>query len=265
MKEPSPAAHVGGIFEHLLPFVAVTVELWRVLMEKLMDDLETQGEADRRLLAARPHRFDTRPGRDALQCALRERTADLKEARDRAEGLPKGWFSWTRTARERKAAIDEATAALAEWQGRGTISFIQAEAAKMERARLRQDKKIRDFDARPDVVQAVRRLDDLPGVLRMAEGLAELEPDKELHAVLAPVVAQDGTLLRVNAPAGLALLRRRVAIAAAVSGAVGKSGGPKDTMQPEPDQSDPEPADVVAAVWEQAAGMGLDDLASLGM
>ena len=253
MKEPSPAAHVGGIFEHLLPFVAVTVELWRVLMEKLMDDLETQGEADRRLIAARPHQFDTRPGRDALQCALRERTADLKEARDRAEGLPKGWFSWTRTSKRRAAAIEGTAAALKEWQGHGMIGFIQAEAAKMERTLRRQERKIRDFDARPDVVHAVRRLDDLPGVLRMAEGLAELEPDKELHAVLAPVVGQDGGLLRIDAVAGLALLRRRVAIAAAVQGAGGRSGGPKDTMEPEPDQSDPEPADVVAAVWEQAA------------
>lgn len=74
MKEPSPGAHVSGIFEHLLPFAAVTVELWRVLMERLIQDFETQGEADRRLLAARPHRFDTRPGRDALQLTLRERT-----------------------------------------------------------------------------------------------------------------------------------------------------------------------------------------------
>lgn len=59
------------------------------------------------------------------------------------------------------------------------------------------------------------------------------------------------------------LLRRRVAIAAAVQGAGGKTGGPKDKMRPE--QSDPEPAAVVAEVWEQAAGMGLDDLASLRM
>ena len=138
------------------------------------------------------------------------------------------------------------------------ISFIQAEAAKMERARLRQDRKIRDFDAGPDVIQAVRRLDDMPGVMRMAEGLKELEPDKEFHAVLAPVVGQDGGLLRINAPAGLALLRRRVAIAAAGQGAGGRSGGPKDTMEPEP-------AAVVTASWEQAAAMGLDDLAMLGM
>jgi len=258
MKELSPGQHIDGIFEHLLPFAAVTIELWRVLMERLMDDFRTQGEADRRLLAGRPQRFDTRPGRDALQLTLRERTADLKDARDRAEGLPKGWFSWTRTSKRRAAAIEEATAALAEWQGRGMVEFIQAEAAKMERVQRRQDKKIRDFDARPDVVQAVRRLDDLPGVLRMTEGLAELKPDKELHAALAPVVGQDGGLLRVNAGAGLALLRRRVAIAAAVQGAEGRSRGPKDTM-------DPEPADVVAEVWEQAAGMGLDDLAMLGM
>lgn len=258
MKEPSPAAHIDGIFEHLIPFVAVTVELWRVLIERLMDDFQAMSEADRQLLAARPQRFDTRPGRDALQCALRERTADLKEARDRAEGLPKGWFSWSRTARERKAAIDEATVALKAWQGQGMVKFIQAEAAKMERVQRRQERKIRDFDAKHDVTQAVRRLDDLPGVLRMLEGLKELEPDKELHAVLAPVVAQDGTLLRINAPAGLALLRRRVAIAAAVQGAGGRSGGPKDTMEPEP-------AAVVTASWEQAAAMGLDDLAMLGM
>lgn len=265
MKEPSPSQHVSGIFEHLIPFVAVTVELWRVLMEKLMDDFEQMGAEDRRLLSSRPHRFDTRPGRDALQCALRERTSDLKDARDQAEAMPKGWFAWSRSSKRRATAIEEATAALKAWQGRGTISFIQAEAAKVERARLRQDRKIRDFDARPDVVQAVRRLDDLPGVMRMAEGLKELEPDKELHAVLMPMVGQDGNLLRVNADAGLALLRRRVAIAAAVQGAGGKTGGPKDTMEPEPDQSDPEPADVVAAVWEQAAGMGLDDLTMLGM
>ncbi|GAC88463.1 hypothetical protein Gbth_003_058 [Gluconobacter thailandicus F149-1 = NBRC 100600] len=258
MKEPSPSQHVSGIFEHLLPFAAITMELWRVLMERLVDDFQAMSEADRQFLAARPHRFDTRPGRDALQCALRERTADLKEARDRAEGLPKGWFSWTRTARERKAAIEEAAAALKTWQGAGTISFIQTEAAKIERGRHRQDKKIRDFDARPDVVQAVRRLDDLPGVLRMAEGLAELKPDKELHAALAPVVGQDGGLLRIDAVAGLALLRRRVAIAAAVSGAGGKTGGPKSVMEPEP-------ADVVAVAWEQATSAGLDDLASLGM
>ncbi|KXV64762.1 hypothetical protein [Gluconobacter oxydans] len=264
MKEPSPAAHVGGIFEHLLPFAAVTMELWRVLMERLMDDFQAMSEADRRLLAARPHRFDTRPGRDALQCALRERTANLQDARERAEAMPKGWFAWTKASKRRAAAIDEATAALKEWQGRGVIGFIQAEAAKMERTLRRQDRRIRDFDARPDVIQAVRRLDDLPGVLRMTEGLAELKPDKELHAALAPVVSQEGTLLRVNAVAGLALLRRRVAIAAAVSGAVGKSGGPKDTMQPEPDP-DPKAADVVAASWEQAAGMGLDDLAMMGM
>ncbi|MFT9298752.1 MAG: hypothetical protein ABF542_11675, partial [Gluconobacter sp.] len=152
-----------------------------------------------------------------------------------------------------------ATAALAEWQGAGTISFIQAEAAKMERARHRQDRKIQDFDARPDVIQAVRRLDDMPSVMRMAEGLKELEPDKEFHAVLAPVVGQDGGLLRINAVAGLALLRRRVAIAAAVSGAGGRSGGPLKN------KVEPEPAAVVAASWEQAAWMGLDDLAFLGM
>lgn len=263
MREPSPAAHIDGIFEHLLPFAAVTMELWRVLMEKLMDDLETQGEADRRLLAARPYRFDTRPGRDALQCALRERTADLQDARDHAEGLPKGWFSWTRTSKRRAAAIEEAAAALKEWQGAGTIDFIQREAAKMERTMRRQDRKIRDFDARPDVIQAVRRLADMPGVMRMASGLAELEPDKELHAVLAPVVGQDGELLRINAPAGLALLRRRVAIAAAVQGAEDRSGGPKEKV--EPDQPDPKAADVVAASWEQATSAGLDDLAMLGM
>ncbi|KXV79174.1 hypothetical protein AD953_03190 [Acetobacter malorum] len=263
MKEPSPAAHVGGIFEHLIPFVAVTIGLWRVLMDRLMDDFQTMGEADRRLIAARPHRFDTRPGRDALQLTLRERTADLKAARDRAEAMPKGWFAWTRTARERKAAIDEAATALKEWQGHGMIGFIQAAAAKMERGRHRQDRKIRDFDARPDVIQAVRRLADMPGVLRMAEGLAELEPDKELHAVLAPVVGQDGGLLRINAVAGLALLRRRVAIAAAVQGAGGKTGGPKAVM--EPDQPDPKAADVVAEVWEQATSAGLDDLAMFGM
>ncbi|MBS1089497.1 hypothetical protein [Gluconobacter wancherniae] len=260
MKEPSPAAHIDGIFEHLIPFVAVTVELWRVLMEKLMDDFEKMGEADRRLLAARPQRFDTRPGRDALQCALHERTADLKDARERAEAMPKGWFAWTTASKQRAAAIDKAASALKEWQGRGMIGFIQAEAAKMERTLRRQDRKIRDFDARSDVVQAVRRLADMPGVLRMLEGLAELKPDKELHAALAPVVAQDGELLRVNAEAGLALLRRRVAIAAAVQGAGGKTGGPKEKMQP-----DPESADVVAAAWEQAAGMGLDDLAMMGM
>lgn len=260
MKEPSPAAHIDGIFEHLIPFVAVTVELWRVLMERLIQDFEQMGAEDRQLLAGRPHRFDTRPGRDALQLALHERTADLKETRSLAEAMPKGWFAWSRSSKRRAAAIEEATAALAEWQGAGTISFIQAEAAKMERARHRQDRKIRDFDARPEVIQAVRRLDDLPGVLRMVEGLAELEPDKELHAVLAPVVGQDGGLLRINAVAGLALLRRRVAIAAAVSGAGGKTGGPKDTMQP-----DPEPAAVVAASWEQAAATGLDDLAMMGM
>lgn len=258
MREPSPAAHIDGIFEHLIPFVAVTIELWRVLMERLMDDFEQMGAEDRRLLAARPHRFDTRPGRDALQLTLRERTADLKDARDRAEGLPKGWFSWTRTSKRRAAAMEEAAAALKEWQGAGTIDFIQAEAAKMERTLRRQDRKIRDFDARPDVVQAVRRLADMPGVMRMASGLAELKPDRELHAALAPVVGQDGELLRVNADAGLALLRRRVAIAAAVQGAGGRSGGPKDTMEPEP-------AAVVTASWEQAAAMGLDDLAMLGM
>ncbi|MBS1044099.1 hypothetical protein [Gluconobacter cerinus] len=258
MREPPPGQHIDGIFEHLIPFVAVTIELWRVLMQKLMDDFEQMGVEDRRLLAARPHRFDTRPGRDALQCALRERTSDLKDARDRAEGLPKGWFAWTAASKRRAVAIEEASAALKEWQGAGTISFIQAEAAKMERARLRQDRKIRDFDARPDVIQAVRRLDDMPSVMRMAEGLKELEPDKEFHAVLAPVVGQDGGLLRINAPAGLALLRRRVAIAAAVQGAGGRSGGPKDTMEPEP-------AAVVTASWEQAAAMGLDDLAMLGM
>ena len=258
MREPSPAAHVDGIFEHLIPFVAVTIELWRVLMERLMDDFQAMGEADRQLLAARPHRFDTRPGRDALQLTLHERTADLKEARDQAERLPRGWFAWTKASKRRAAAIEEATTALKEWQGLGTVRFIQAEAAKMERVQRRQERKIRDFDARPDVVQAVRRLADMPGGMRMLEGLAELEPDKELHAVLMPVVSQEGTLLRINAPAGLALLRRRVAIAAAVQGAGGKSGGPKGTM-------DPEPADVVAAVWEQAAGMGLDDLTMLGV
>jgi len=263
MKEPSPAAHVGGIFEHLLPFAAVTMELWRVLMERLIQDFEQMGAEDRQLLASRPHRFDTRPGRDALQLTLRERTADLKEARERAEAMPRGWFAWTKTARERVTAIEEAAARLAEWQGRGMVEFIQAEAAKMERTMRRQDRRIRDFDARPDVIQAVRRLDDLPSVLRMAEGLAELKPDKELHAVLSPIVGQDGELLRVNAPAGLALLRRRVAIAAAVSGAGDRSGGPKDTM--ELDQPDPEAAAVVAASWEQAAGVGLDDLAMLGM
>ncbi|WP_237469072.1 BTAD domain-containing putative transcriptional regulator [Gluconobacter sphaericus] len=184
--------------------------------------------------------------------------ADLKDARSLSEAMPKGWFSWTRTSKRRAAAIEEAAAALKEWQGAGTIDFIQREAAKMERARLRQDRKIRDFDVRPDVVQASRRLDDMPGVMRMASGLAELEPDKELHAALMPVVSQEGTLLRVNADAGLALLRRRVAIAAAVQGAGGRSGGPKDTMEPEP-------AAVVTASWEQAAAMGLDDLAMLGM
>jgi len=239
------------------------MELWRVLMERLMDDFQAMSEADRRLLAARPQRFDTRPGRDALQLTLRERTADLQDARHRAEGLPKGWFSWSRTSKRRAAAIDKAASALKEWQGRGMIGFIQAEAAKMERVQRRQDKKIQDFGARPDVVQASRRVADMPGVMRMLEGLAELEPDKELHAVLAPVVGQDGGLLRVNAEAGLALLRRRVAIAAAVQGAGGRSGGPKDTMQP--DLPDPEPAAVVAASWEQAAGTGLDDLALLGM
>lgn len=258
MREPSPAAHVDGIFEHLIPFAAVTIELWRVLMERLMDDFQAMSEADRRLLAARPQRFDTRPGRDALQLTLRERTADLKETRSLAEGLPKGWFSWSRTSKRRAAAIDEATVALKEWQGLGAVKFIQAEAAKMERTMRRQERKIRDFDARPDVIQASRRLADMPGVMRMTEGLKELEPDKELHAVLAPVVGQDGGLLRVNAEAGLALLRRRVAIAAAVSGAGGKTGGPKSVMQPEP-------AAVVAEAWEQAAAMGLDDLASLGM
>lgn len=262
MKEPSPSQHVSGIFEHLLPFAAVTLELWRVLMERLMDDFQAMGEADRQLLAARPHRFDTRPGRDALQCALRERTADLKEARDQAERLPKGWFAWTNASKKRAAAIDKAASALKEWQGRGMIGFIQAEAAKMERTLRRQDRKIRDFDARPDVVQAVRRLADIPGVLRMLEGLAELKPDKELHAALAPTVGQDGGLLRINADAGLALLRRRVAIAAAVQGAGGKTGGPKEKV--EPDLS-PEPADVVAASWEQATSAGLDDLAMLGM
>ncbi|KXV46170.1 hypothetical protein AD945_14355 [Gluconobacter albidus] len=260
MKEPSPSQHVSGIFEHLLPFAAVTLELWRVLVERLIQDFEQMGEADRRLMSARPHRFDTRPGRDVLQLELRERTADLKDARDRAEGLPKGWFAWTRTFKKRAAAIEEAAAALKTWQGQGMVKFIQAEAAKMERARLRQERKIRDFDARPDVIQASRRLTDMPGVMRMLEGLAELKPDKELHAALAPVVGQDGELLRVNAPAGLALLRRRVAIAAAVSGAGGRSGGPKDTMEP-----DPEPADVVAEVWEQATSAGLDDLAMMGM
>ncbi|KAA8383927.1 hypothetical protein FOH24_17065 [Acetobacter tropicalis] len=263
MREPSPAAHIDGIFEHLIPFAAVTMELWRVLMERLMGDFQAMGEADRRLMAARPHRFDTRPGRDALQCALRERTADLREARDRAERLPKGWFAWTAASKRRAVAIEEASAALKTWQGRGTIDFIQAEAAKMERTLRRQDKKIRDFDARPDVIQASRRLDDLPGVLRMAEGLAELKPDKELHAALAPVVGQDGGLLRIDGLAGLALLRRRVAIAAAVQGAGGKTGGPKAVM--EPNQPDPKAADVVAEVWEHAAGMGLDDLAMMGM
>ncbi|MDI6652470.1 hypothetical protein QMA67_05880 [Gluconobacter japonicus] len=204
MKEPTPASHVGRIFEHLLPFVAVTVELWRVLMEKLMDDFQVMGVEDRRLLAARPHRFDARPGRDALQLTLKERAAHLKDARERAEAMPKGWFAWSRTSRERKAAIEEAAAALKAWQGLGVVRFVQAEAAKLERAMWRQDKKIRDFDARPDVVQASRRLADMPGVMRMAEGLAELKPDKELHAVLAPVVGQDGGLLRINVVAGLA-------------------------------------------------------------
>ncbi|KGB21505.1 hypothetical protein AtDm6_2739 [Acetobacter tropicalis] len=100
-------------------------------------------------------------------------------------------------------------------------------------------------------------------MLRMAEGLAELKPDKELHAALAPVVGQDGGLLRIDGLAGLALLRRRVAIAAAVQGAGGKTGGPKAVM--EPNQPDPKAADVVAEVWEHAAGMGLDDLAMMGM
>lgn len=256
MKESSPSQHIDGIFEHLIPFVAVTIELWRVLMEKLMDDFEQMGAEDRRLLAARPQRFDTRPGRDALQCALRERTADLKDARDQAEGLPKGWFAWSRSSKRRAAAIEEAAAALKEWQGRGMVKFIQAEAAKMERVQRRQDKKIRDFDARPDVAQAVRRLADMPGVMRMVSGLVELKPDKELHAVLMPLVGQDGGLLRIDAVAGLALLRRRVAIAAAVQGAEDRSGGL---------EMEPEPADVVAAVWEQAVGMGLDDLTMLGM
>jgi len=52
MKEPSPGQHIDGIFEHLLPFAAVTIELWRVLMERLLQDFETQGEADRRLLGS---------------------------------------------------------------------------------------------------------------------------------------------------------------------------------------------------------------------
>jgi hypothetical protein len=237
IKEPSPGQHVAGIIEHMLPFAAVTAELWRVIVDKLIEQFSEMREADLRVMSGRPERLDTRPDRDAAYERLRDRTATLLDAVDRAESLPTGWFGWTSTSKRRAAAIVKAEAELDGWEMGGSLKFMQSEAARLEKAVRRQDGKIAGFDRRPEVVSAARRLDDYPGALRLLEGVREIQPDKELHEVMRPVVRQDGTVLRVNGPAALALLRRRTAIAAATRAAeAGKSGGgPVNVPVPEPE------------------------------
>ncbi|WP_342627173.1 hypothetical protein AAC691_12820 [Nguyenibacter vanlangensis] len=247
MREPTPGQHVAGIIEHMLPFAAVGVELWRLLIEKFIASMAEMRAADLETMAARPERLNTRPDRDALYERVRDRTATLIEDLRRAEDMPRGWFSFTPTAKRRLSAIDKAQAAEREWSEKGAVRFLQSEAAKLDRAVRRQDKKIRDFDSRPEVQGAARRLDDYPGAVRMAEGLRELKPDEELFKSLSPAIGQDGGIVRVNARAGLELLRRRVAIAAATRGAAAGKGGslkekveivPELEVAPEPEQDD---------------------------
>jgi len=238
MREPSPSAIVGGIAEHMLPFAAVAAELWRVLMERFMSELERMRAADLDLMDTRPDRLDTKPDRDTLYAQVRERTRTLSDDFNRAVDLPRGWFAWSPAARRRLAAIDRAAAAEKAWSTEGSIKYLKREAGRLDSAVRRQDKRIRDFDMRPEVQMAARRLDDYPSATRMVEGLAELEPDKELHGVLAPVVGRDGQVIRLNAAAGLELLRRRSAIAAASRGAAAGKGTRRQVVEMVPDEVD---------------------------
>jgi len=244
MREPTPDQIVGGIAEHmaeyLLPLAAIGAEVWRALMEKFIADVERMRAADLDLMADRPERLDTRADRAALYERVRARTADLRDDFNRAVDLPRGWFSWSPAAKRRRLAIDKAGATEREWSTSGSVRFLQGEAAKLERAVRRQDKRIRDFDSRPEVQAASRRLDDYPGAIRMCEGLAELKPDKELHAALSPMVGRDGGILRINAAAGLELLRRRTAIAAATRGAAAGKGGVRQEQTAVPEMDGPE-------------------------
>jgi len=229
MKEPTPGEHISGIAEHfaeyLLPLAAIGAEVWRLLMERFIADLEKMRSADLDLMSARPERLDTRADRAALYERVRARTEDLRDDFNRATEMPKGWFSFSPAAKRKRAAIDKAGAAANEWSSTGSMKFLQSEAAKLDRAVRRQDKRIRDFDSQPEVQAASRRLDDYPGAIRMCEGLAELKPDKEVHAALAPMVGRDGEIVRINTATGLELLRRRTAIAAATRGAAAGKGG----------------------------------------
>ncbi|WP_342627830.1 hypothetical protein AAC691_17375 [Nguyenibacter vanlangensis] len=254
IKEPTPGAHVAGIIEHMLPFAAVGIELWRMLIDRLIQDFGAMREADLLIMSARPERLDTRPDRDALYQKVRDRTATLTEAVNKAEAMPRGWFGWTTTNKRRLSAVKKAAAELSAWDKEGAMKLLTSEAARLENRVRRQDKKIAEFDKKPEVQAAARRLDDYPGAIRMLEGVREIKPDKELHEAMRPEIRQDGSILRVDAPAALALLRKRVAIAAAlrVAGSGKSGGGPKEVPTPDlpdiapdeevkPDDDRPEP------------------------
>ncbi|WP_342629993.1 hypothetical protein AAC691_10360 [Nguyenibacter vanlangensis] len=185
---------------------------WRRLMRRLAADLREIESADKSLLAKRPVR--TEVDFDAMEMKEAARTAELKEAVRRAKALPDGWFRWTKTSKAKVKAIAAARHDLRVWRATGRDKLMRSEFASVETMNRRRARKTAKFDERPDVRAAAARLAAMPGVLREVEGSAAA--DEALFAALAPVVRDDGRIVKISVGPAFDLLRGRAALLAAM-------------------------------------------------
>ncbi|WP_342627798.1 hypothetical protein AAC691_17140 [Nguyenibacter vanlangensis] len=185
---------------------------WRRLMRRLSADLRDIESADRRLVAQRPvmTTFDY----DAMSEKADARAAELKEAVRRAKSMPDGWFRWTKTSKAKVKAIAAARHDLRVWRATGRDRFMLSEFASVETSNRRRARKTAKFDERPDVRAAAARLAAMPGVLREVDGAAKA--DEALFAALAPVVRDDGRIIKIHIGPAFDLLRQRAVLLAAM-------------------------------------------------
>ncbi|WP_323992879.1 hypothetical protein [Nguyenibacter sp. L1] len=185
---------------------------WRRLMRKLSADLRDIESADKALLAKRPVR--TEVDFDAISAKEEARTTELKEAVRKAKALPDGWFRWTKTSKNKELAIKAARHALRVWRATGRDRFMRSEFASVETMNRRRARKTAKFDARADVRAASARLAAMPGVLAEVDGAAKA--DEALFAALAPVVRDDGRIIKIHIGPAFDLLRQRAVLLAAM-------------------------------------------------
>jgi hypothetical protein len=233
MREPSPDKIINDLIMHAAPFTPALIEVWRLLMDGLISAFERMQRDDIQLVTRAPKPIDCPREWSAFKNEAGKTDMNLNRALETAQAMPKSF--WPPRRARRTDAIEKAGNELKAWKGDGERRFLDSCEHRLNNKVRRRNREITAFEEKPDIIAAHRRLDDYSGAVRMCEGLAELEPDKELYsAIMSKSV---GPPYRLNAIGGLELLRKRVAIAAALRGgrAVGAGAG-KPVVEPVPDE-----------------------------